>query len=65
MKKKSADETASFDDCLGCFGNFSLRNSMCKDFCALNLRCAIERAQNEQLEILEDMIYADGIEFML
>ena len=63
MKKKSAINTV-FDDNLGCFGNFDIKNGMCKKFCALNLRCAIERAQNDQMEFLEDMMYEDDIKFV-
>ena len=27
--------------------------------CSLNIRCAIEREQNDQLELLEDLISSD------
>lgn len=42
-------------DYLGCFGNFSMVDPVCKKHCALRLRCAIESDQKEQMEILEDL----------
>lgn len=54
MNKKS-DENISFEDYLGCFGSFNLKNSICTKFCALRLRCAIERDQKVRLELLEEL----------
>lgn len=49
------------DDAMGCFGGFDANNRICRQLCALRLRCAIERNQNDRLEILEDLVEADGI----
>ncbi len=38
LKKK-----ISFDNHLGCFGNFNIENLICNKFCVLSLRCAIDR----------------------
>lgn len=46
---------------LGCFGDFDITDPICKQFCALNLRCAIESDQNARMEILEDLISPDGM----
>lgn len=46
---------------LGCFGNFNIADPVCKRFCALNLRCAIESDQNERMEILEDLISPESM----
>jgi hypothetical protein len=54
MKKK-----LSIQSHLGCFGNFNIGDSICRRHCCLSLRCAIEREQNEQLEILEDLAEAE------
>jgi hypothetical protein len=48
-------------DHLGCFGNFSLDDPICKKFCAINLRCAIESEQNARIEILQDLISSDDL----
>jgi hypothetical protein len=49
-------------DHLGCFGNFNVEDAICKKFCALSLRCAIERENNARMEILEDMLsYDEGM----
>lgn len=51
----------SFNDYLGCFDSFFIEDSICKNFCVLRLRCAIERDQNIRLEILEELVSAiDG-----
>ena len=60
MDKKS-EEKVVFDDHLGCFGDFDVRDPVCKKFCALSLRCAIETNQEEQFEFLEDIIYPDDM----
>ena len=53
-----ADDLAklALDDHLGCFGEFNNSDIVCKKFCALNLRCIIERDQNSRMEILEDLL---------
>ncbi len=60
MKKKSIDKI-SFYDHLGCFGNFNIDDPICKKFCALRLRCAIEQDQNVRMEILEDLVSSDDM----
>jgi hypothetical protein len=49
----------SFDDHLGCFGNFDREDPICKKHCVLSLRCAIEQDQDARMELLEDLISAD------
>lgn len=46
----------SFDNHLGCFGNFNIDDPICKKLCALRLRCAIDCNKNIQMELLEDLI---------
>ena len=60
MKKKLINKI-SFDDHLGCFGNFNINDTICRKYCSLRLRCAIERDQNTRLEILNDLISQDVI----
>lgn len=49
------------EDYLGCYGNFNRINLVCKKFCAVNLRCAIERDQNVRLELIEDLVASEDI----
>ncbi len=63
--KKSEQERAVLDNYLGCFGNFNRDSVVCKKFCAVNLRCAIEQDQNARIEIFEDLVTADDISGML
>jgi len=46
---------------LGCLGNFKREDKVCRQFCALRLRCAIESDYNRRLEVLEDLVASDGI----
>ncbi len=54
--KKELMNKISFDNHLGCFGNFNIEDPICKKLCALRLRCAIDRNKNAQMELLEDLI---------
>ena len=47
------------DDHLGCFGEFNIKDPICKKFCALNIRCAIESDQYDLMEFLEDLAYSN------
>ena len=51
----------SFDDHLDCFGEFNLKDLICKKLCALNLRCAIESEKNIRLEVLEGLVHTEGV----
>jgi len=54
--KKELINKVSFDNHLGCFGNFDIEDPICKKRCALRLRCAIDRNKNTRMELLEDLI---------
>jgi hypothetical protein len=58
MNKKHSRRLV-LDDYLGCFGNFNRGNLICKKFCAVNLRCAIERDQSVRLELIEDLVASE------
>lgn len=51
----------SMDQYLGCFGKYRSNDPICRRWCALNLRCAIEHDQNERFEILEELVSANGM----
>lgn len=51
----------SLDQYLGCFGKYSSEDLICKRKCALNLRCSIEREQNERYEIIEELVSASSM----
>ncbi len=55
MKKESA-ESGSMDNRTGCLGEFSGKDRICKSFCALRLRCAIEKERNLRMELLEELV---------
>lgn len=60
-KTQAGSPGLNLDDYLGCFGNFSRANQVCKKFCAVNLRCAIERDQNFRIELIEDLVASEDI----
>ena len=49
------------DQYVGCFGGFRRDDPICRQRCALNLRCAIEHERNERFEILEELVAVDGM----
>lgn len=51
----------SMDRYIGCFGRYRKGDPICRRRCAMNLRCAIEQAQNERFEILEELVSAEGM----
>lgn len=53
--QKELNHGISAGNHLGCFGNFTMIDPICRKHCALRLRCAIESDHKEQMEILEDL----------
>ncbi len=47
---------AKFDIHLECFGEFQPEDRMCRQFCALRLRCVVARDRNFRLGLLEELI---------
>ncbi len=60
MKKKSKN-FISLDDRLECFGDFNIEDKVCKKFCSINIRCATTKEQNQQMEIVEEMLFAESV----
>ena len=42
-----------------CSGGYEPDDTVCRDWCQLNIRCAIVQAQCEEMEILEDLFHAE------
>jgi len=42
-----------------CFGHYDPDDTICRNWCQLNIRCAIVQHQYEELEILEDLFDAE------
>jgi len=47
-------------DPLDCFGEYRKNNPLCGKYCALRLSCAIEHDQNMRMELIEDLVSAEG-----
>jgi hypothetical protein len=41
---------------LDCFGGFQMEHPLCRKYCALSIRCAIEQDQNNRIELYEDIM---------
>ena len=59
--KKELMNKIFFDNHIGCFGNFNIEDLICRKYCALSLRCVIERDKNIQTELFEDLISFDSM----
>ncbi|NNG00637.1 MAG: hypothetical protein HKM93_14725 [Desulfobacteraceae bacterium] len=60
MKKTIVGQVASINE-LGCYGEFQIENPLCKKYCVLNIRCAIEQEQNARMEILEELVASEDL----
>ena len=49
------------DNYLECFGKLDLKDPVCRKYCALRLKCAIEQIEQNRLVQLEDLINAQEI----
>jgi hypothetical protein len=58
---KAAGGSRNLDEYMGCFGSFQMEDPVCRTLCALRLRCAIERDQQDRMEVLEEIVSAEGI----
>lgn len=45
-------------DTVDCYGRFDFSAALCRKFCAVRLRCAVEQSEQLKIEQLEDMISA-------
>lgn len=47
------------DDTVECFSNFRMKDRICREFCALRLRCLIEQQQRLFPEMMDDFFFSD------
>jgi hypothetical protein len=59
--KKTFAPGMTLDDHVGCFGDFDVDDSICRRFCVLSIRCAIEQDQNARMELLEELVSFDQV----
>ena len=57
---KAIPQTPLVDDQVGCIGEFDATDDICKKYCALKLKCAIEYHQNARLEVIEDIVASNS-----
>jgi hypothetical protein len=61
MTPSDQEMELSFDQYLGCYGGYRKNDLICRQRCALSLRCAIEQDQNERFEMLEELVSASNM----
>jgi hypothetical protein len=49
------------DNYVECYGDFDLSDTICRKYCALRLRCAIEHKEQFRIEQIEEMLAANEI----
>jgi len=59
--KNEIKDIILLDNHLGCFGEFNIKDPICKKFCALNIQCAIDSNQYNLMEFLEDLVSSNEI----
>ena len=57
--EKNEKKRLALDTYLDCFENFDPSDPICRKYCSLSIRCAIESDQKEKMEILEDIVSID------
>ncbi|MBA2881783.1 hypothetical protein HNR65_002114 [Desulfosalsimonas propionicica] len=45
-----------YEDTVECYGRFDIQARICRKYCALRLRCAVEQSQQMRIEQLEDLM---------
>jgi hypothetical protein len=49
------------DNYVECYGDFDLSDVICRRYCALRLRCAIEQKEQFRIEQIEEMLAVNEI----
>ena len=47
--------------CLQCYGEFTVQDPVCRQVCALRIRCAVESSRQERMEVLEELFGEDEV----
>jgi hypothetical protein len=63
--KKELKGRKTVRDHVGCYGRFQKDDPICKRYCALRIRCAIQQDQNARLEIMEDLVAGERTVFKI
>ena len=59
------DSEDILNDRLDCIGEFNREDDICRNHCALRLRCAIEHSQKTRLELIEDIMASNSTFFKI
>jgi hypothetical protein len=59
------DSEDILNDRLDCMGEFNREDDICRNHCALRLRCAIEHSQKARLELIEDIMASNSTFFKI
>jgi len=56
MRDDIKDKAKLVDNYLECFGDLDLSDTVCRKYCALRLKCAIEQMEQLRMGQIEDLI---------
>ncbi|KPJ77158.1 MAG: hypothetical protein AMJ54_09100 [Deltaproteobacteria bacterium SG8_13] len=59
--KKDAPAVDDLNRRMQCFGEFDVQDPVCRQVCALRLRCAIEFGQQERTELMEELFSGNEV----
>jgi hypothetical protein len=65
MKKSDSRNMRRLDRYIGCFGNYGPEDPICRQGCALRIRCAIDQEQNVRMELIEDLMGSNDLPLKL
>ncbi len=63
--KETIISQVDFDRHLECFGEFQPEDQLCHKFCALRLRCIIERNRSFRIGLLEELISTEMMDLKI
>ncbi len=58
MELYTKNEQTDQVDAVECYGRFDIKSTICRKYCAVRMRCAIDQSEQLKAEQLEDMMSA-------
>lgn len=48
------------EEYVDCFGKYNMADTICAKFCAVSIKCAIEKSAHSRLEMIEELMAMDA-----
>jgi len=59
--QNTTEDIVGFEDYAGCFGDYNPEDPICRKFCALSIRCIIERDQIDMMEMMDEFPVSESM----